>query len=216
MSITHYSEICTIDPTLRPYQQEAKVEIFKSWDSNGSVMFQMPTGTGKTRLFSSIIDDINKYNRQYNKSGIVLIIAHRTELIDQIDDNLCKYKIPHNIIAGGRKKEYTLPVIVASIYTIIHPINIDVARELDVKFVIIDEAHHALSDSYRKLWDIYPNAKRLGVTATPWRMDHQSFEPIFDKLIVSMSVKDFIHQGYLSPYKYYSIKNNSPIQRIID
>lgn len=216
MIVTRYSDINTEDPKLRPYQQKAKKDIFESWDEVDNVMFQMPTGTGKTRLFTSIISDINEYSNRQGETGKILIIAHRTELIEQIDENLTRYKIPHNIIAGGRQKDYTLPVIIASIYTIIHPCNIDVAGELDVKFIIIDEAHHALSDSYQKLWAMYPETKKLGVTATPWRMDHQSFDSIFDKLIVSMPVKDFIRQGYLSPYKYYSIKNNSPIQRIID
>jgi superfamily II DNA or RNA helicase len=214
--MARYSGIYIEDSSLRPYQLKAKKDIFESWDEVDSVMFQMPTGTGKTRLFSSIISDISKFNEQHDKSGKILIIAHRTELIDQIDENLSKYKVPHNIIAGGRKKDYTLPVIIASIYTIIHPCNVDVAEELDVQFVIIDEAHHSLSDSYQKLWGMYPKAKKLGVTATPWRMDHRSFESLFDKLIVSMPVKDFIKQGYLSPYKYYSIKNNSFIQRVID
>ncbi len=63
---------------------------------------------------------------------------------------------------------------------------------------------------------MYPNAKRLGVTATPWRMNHQSFTDLFDKLVMSMPIKDFIKQGFLAPYKYFSLKNDSDIQRTID
>ena len=91
---------------------------------------------------------------------------------------------------------------VASIQTITHPNNLKDAKKLNVQFVIIDEAHHALALTYKKLWDLYPGSKKLGVTATPWRMNHQSFLDLFDFLITSMPVKDFISQGYLSQYKY--------------
>ena len=115
MNISYFSEICVTDVSLRPYQQKAKKEIFESWDKVDSVMFQMPTGTGKTRLFTSIIHDINDYSIQRRESVKILIIAHRTELIDQIDESLEKYKVAHGIIAGGRERDYKLPVQVASI-----------------------------------------------------------------------------------------------------
>lgn len=214
--IDSYSNICKDDSTLRPYQQKAKREIFESWEEVDSVMFQMPTGTGKTRLFTSIINDINKYSIARKEPVRILIIAHRTELIDQIDKSLDRYKVAHNIIAGGNKKDYRKPVNVASIQTLTHPNNLERAKMLNVQFVIIDEAHHALAKTYKKLWDLYPNAKRLGVTATPWRMNHQSFTDLFDKIIISMPVKEFIKEGFLAPYKYFSLKGDSDIQRAID
>lgn len=214
--IDSYSNICKDDSTLRSYQQKAKREIFESWEEVDSVMFQMPTGTGKTRLFTSIINDINKYSIARKEPVRILIIAHRTELIDQIDKSLDRYKVAHNIIAGGNKKDYRKPVNVASIQTLTHPNNLERAKMLNVQFVIIDEAHHALAKTYKKLWDLYPNAKRLGVTATPWRMNHQSFTDLFDKIIISMPVKEFIKEGFLAPYKYFSLKGDSDIQRAID
>ena len=99
MIITSYSNICKDDSTLRQYQQKAKKEIFESWDEIDNVMFQMPTGTGKTRLFTSIISDINKYSIQRKEAVKILIVAHRTELINQIDEHLKKYKVPHNVLA---------------------------------------------------------------------------------------------------------------------
>ena len=101
MIVTSYSEICKEDPQLRPYQQKAKKEIFESWDEVDNVMFQMPTGTGKTRLFTSIISDINKYSIQRREAVKILIIAHRTELIDQIGESLDRYKVGHNFMGGG-------------------------------------------------------------------------------------------------------------------
>lgn len=216
MIVYSYSDINKDDTSLRPYQQKAKKEIFESWDEVDNVMFQMPTGTGKTRLFTSIIKDINEYSKLRREPVKILIIAHRTELIDQIDESLDKYKVPHNVIAGGRDRNYKYPVNVASIQTITHPNNLKDAKKLNVQFIIIDEAHHALAATYKKLWKMYPESKKLGVTATPWRMNHQSFLDLFDKLVLSMSVKDFIKQGYLAPYKYFSLKNDSDIQRTID
>lgn len=216
MKIDRYSDLNIEDDTLRPYQQKAKKDIFEAWDEVDSVMFQMPTGTGKTRLFTSIIHDINIHSLRRKEPVKILIIAHRTELIDQIDASLKKYGVAHNVIAGGREKNYKYPVSVASIQTITNARNLEEAKKLKVQFVIIDEAHHALATTYKKLWKIYPNAKFLGVTATPWRMNHQSFTDLFDKLVLSMPIKDFIKQGYLSPYKYFSLKSDSDIQRTID
>ena len=236
--IDSYSDICKEDTTLRTYQQKAKKEIFESWDEVDNVMFQMPTGTGKTRLFTSIIRDINQYSLSKKEAVKILIIAHRTELIDQIDESLKKYHVAHNVIGGSKKKrdedqyahvssikeialakklnEKKFPVHVASIQTLMHKNNLNDAQKLNVQFIIIDEAHHALADTYKKLWDLYPGSKKLGVTATPWRMNHQSFTDLFDKLVMSMPIKDFIKQGYLSPYVYYSLRDESYIQKTID
>lgn len=238
LTIESYSDICKEDSTLRPYQQKAKKEIFESWDEIDNVMFQMPTGTGKTRLFTSIIRDINQYSLSKKEAVKILIIAHRTELIDQIDESLKKYHVAHNVIGGSKKKrdedqyvhvssikeialekklnEKKFPVHVASIQTLTHPKNLNEAKKLNVQFIIIDEAHHALANTYKKLWDLYPGSKKLGVTATPWRMNHQSFTDLFDKLVMSMPIKDFIKQGYLSPYVYYSLRDESFIQKAID
>lgn len=216
MKIERYSDIVKDDPKLRPYQQKAKKEIFEAWDEVDNVMFQMPTGTGKTRLFTSIISDINKYSIKRREAVKILIIAHRTELIDQIDESLTRYQVAHNIIAGGRERNYKYPVSVASIQTITNRRNREKAEKLNIQFIIIDEAHHALATSYKKLWKMYPDGKTLGVTATPWRMNHHSFMPQFDRLILSMPIKDFIKQGYLAPYKYFSLKSDNAISKTID
>lgn len=216
--INDFMDICKVDDTLRSYQQKAKQEIFNAWDYVDNVMLQMPTGTGKTRLFTSIIKDINEYWHLHPVSARILVIAHRTELIDQISRNLTRYSISHNIIASGKRviHPFKVNVYLASIQTLTHSTNLDYAKKIDAKFVIIDEAHHALAATYKKLWDLYPHSRKLGVTATPWRMNHSGFIDLFDKLILSMSVKQFIEQGYLSNYKYYSIKSDSYVQRAIN
>lgn len=212
---------CTIsqpDYTLRDYQQEAKEKIFKEWDNNDNLLYQMPTGTGKTRLFTSIIRDITLSALKENKRKGILIIAHRTELIEQIDESLNKYRIPHGIIAGAfkEKRDLLFPVQVASIQTITHPSNRQLADAFNAEYIIIDEAHHAIAQSYRKLWSYYPNSKKLGVTATPWRMDGQGFRGTFETLIPSMPIKEFLKNGWLAPYKYYSVPLDSSIRNKIE
>lgn len=223
-----YAEICqsgtTIlkngkETTLHPYQQKAKSDIFKAWDEVNHVMLQMPTGTGKTYLFSSIIHDINEWSMKTHTPNKMLVIAHRKELIDQIDKSLDTFHVAHSVLAGPKEqRNLSNPVIVSSIQTITHKANAgDVERlRSRIHFVIIDEAHHSMADSYRKLWKMFPDARFLGVTATPWRMNHSGFCRIFDRLILTQSVRNFIAQGYLSSYNYYSLKPNSRIQYAID
>ena len=105
-----YQEISRLDRTLRPYQQEAKKNIFLAWDECDSVMFQMPTGTGKTRLFTSLISDIKAWSILSEIDAKILIVAHRIELIEQISENLDKYGITHGIIAGGKTRDLTKPI----------------------------------------------------------------------------------------------------------
>lgn len=210
-----YHNIIREDRSLRPYQQEAKKGIFSAWEECDNVLFQMPTGTGKTRLFSSIISDIKAWSALRAIDCRVLIIAHRIELIDQISENLQRYRILHGIIAGGRERDLRQYVQVASIQTITHRANVDAIGELDIRFIIIDEAHHSVANSYRKLWRMFPEAKKLGVTATPWRMNGSGFLSIYDRLITSKPIKEFIAEGWLSPYHFYSVKNESvEVQRI--
>ena len=204
-----YSSILREDRSLRPYQQEAKAGIFSAWDECDNVMFQMPTGTGKTRLFSSIISDIKAWSALNSACNRILIIAHRIELIDQISENLQRYRIPHGIIAGGRTRDLRQSVQVASIQTITHFANIDTVGELDIRFIIIDEAHHSVANSYRKLWLLFSGAKKLGVTATPWRMNGEGFHELYDRLITSKPIKAFIAEQWLSPFSFYSVKDES-------
>lgn len=205
------------DLSLRDYQQEAKENIFSQWDHVDNVMYQMPTGTGKTRLFTSIIRDISVWGLRSNNRPRILIVAHRTELIVQIHRSLNKYHVSHGVIAGCLKSERKLaePVQIASIQTITSSSNRNIAENLNIDFIIIDEAHHAIANSYKKLWNYYPESKKLGVTATPWRMNGCGFTEVFDVLIPSMPIADFMKQGWLSSYEYFSIPANSGIEASI-
>ena len=213
-----YNEFCQKDITLRDYQQLAKEKIFCKWNLVDNILYQMPTGTGKTRLFTSIIRDISIWGLRHNINYRILIIAHRSELIEQSSRSLDKYRIKHGVLAGTMKdkRDLTQAIQVASIQTITHPANQCMIDDLKFDFIIIDEAHHAVANSYQKLWEYCPDAKKLGVTATPWRMNNSGFAQIFDAYIPSMSIKDFIQKGWLATYQYYSIPISSELVKSIE
>lgn len=201
--------------TLRPYQEEAKIKIFEAWEEHNSVMFQMPTGTGKTILFSSIIRDLHDLGAVEKRAIRVLVLAHRKELIDQISESLGrKYKVRHGIIKADYPEEMSIPNQVASVQTLSR--RLKKWGEKDFDFIIIDEAHHALAETYVNIIETFPNAKILGVTATPYRLNREPFTDIFNTLIISKSIKEFIDDKHLCDYKYFSIKPSSFIQKAID
>lgn len=177
---------------LREYQEEALKDIFNAWRAgHKSVLFQMHTGTGKTTLFSEIV------KRGVNGGRKILIVVHRKELVEQIADRLELFDIEFGIILAGVTPDSTKNVQVASIQTLSR-------REApEANLVIIDEAHHATAESYLKLWDIYENAKFLGVTATPVRFNGDGFQELFDILIQSKSLKYFIENGFLVPIRHF-------------
>lgn len=213
-----YLKFCQQDITLRDYQQLAKENIFSQWNLVDNILYQMPTGTGKTRLFTSIIRDINVWGLRHNILFRILIIAHRSELIEQSSRSLSKYRIDHGVLAGTMKeqRDLTKPIQVASIQTITHPANRRLIEDLEFDFIIIDEAHHAVARSYQQLWHFCLHAKKLGVTASPWRMNNSGFSSIFEVFIPSMSIKEFIQKGWLASYQYYSIPVNSGIIQSIN
>lgn len=203
------------DSDLRPYQNYNKEQIYKSWNENRAVMLQMPTGTGKTRLFVSILKDLHKYAAESKKQIRVLILVHRVELIDQISEELgIRYGLAHGFIHSKDRERRKFPFQIASVQTLSR--RLDNWKDYGFDFVIVDEAHHVLADSYRKIINTFPNAKILGVTATPYRLSGVGFRPEFDKLIVSDSIQEFINQGYLCNYEYYSISPFSYVQNEIN
>lgn len=203
------------DTSLRPYQKDNKEKIYDIWKEKRSVMLQMPTGTGKTRLFSSIIKDIESYSSAHGLELTCLVMVHRMELIDQIVKTLMNsYGLEAGIIQAGFRQHPELALQVASVQTLSRRLENWTEKKFD--FIIVDEAHHVPADSYLKIINAFPDAKLLGVTATPYRLSGEGFTDIFEELIVSPSVKEFIDMGVLSKYDYYSVRPNSEIQRELD
>lgn len=160
----------------------------------------MPTGTGKTHLLAAVIYDWLKGER--GKS--VWIVAHRRELVEQIEETVARY--------GMKPKNGVVKVL--SIQWLSR--YWDDVRSDNPNLIVIDEAHHALAETYNELWLRYPEAKKLGMTATPCRLNRKGFTDLFDTLIISDSIADFIRQGWLSAFDYVSIRLGSEDQRLID
>ena len=185
---------------LRNYQHNIKQSLASEWNQHCSVMVQMPTGTGKTHLLASVIYDW--LEEAEHKS--VWIVAHRRELVEQIEETVARY--------GITPKDGIVKVL--SIQWLSRHFN-DMKDERP-SLIVIDEAHHALAGTYKELWRHYPEATKLGMTATPCRLNRKGFTDLFEVLITSDGIADFIKQGWLSPFDYVSIRSNSEDQRLID
>lgn len=183
---------------LRDYQKDVVRRLSEAWRTHKSVMVQMPTGTGKTHVLASVVRD---FIREDN--GHVWIVAHRRELVAQIEETVAKYGI----------RTDSADVDVLSIQWLAR--HWDDMKEKP-RLIIVDEAHHALADTYMELWRIYPEARKLGMTATPCRMNRRGFTDLFDVLITSWSISEFIVKGQLSLFDYVSICSDSEEQRLID
>lgn len=178
---------------LRTYQKEGIFKIFKKWkEGKRSILFQMPTGTGKTVLFSEIV------RMGFEKERKILIVVHRIELIEQITSKLNAKGITVGHIVAGKQSDYSKIIQVASIQTL-------TKREYpEANLIIIDECHHSKAGTYKKLWKMYPDAKFLGVTATPYRLSGEGFDDLFEDIVASMPVNEFIKQKFLVPIIHYS------------
>jgi superfamily II DNA or RNA helicase len=210
-----FDKISPLNKDLRQYQITAKEDIYKAFKIFRSVMFQMPTGTGKTRMFSSIIKDLHEYGAKRRKPVKILILAHREELISQISESIGKkYGIAHGKIKSRHDEEPYYPTQIASVQTLYRRVERWIRKDFDL--IIIDEAHHVLAKTYRYICNKFPKAKLLGVTATPYRLNAEPFPPMFDILVQSNSIYQFIKEGYLCEYEYYSIKPQSSTQQMIN
>jgi len=209
-----FSHIESDSTGLRPYQQQMKEEIYSLWDKMDNLMLQMPTGTGKTIVFTSVVRDIQRWCKAHSPESKILIVAHRKELITQASGKL--KDIPHGIIMSGTKQEMQYMVQVASIQTFMSCRNYEAMRRYRFDFIIIDEAHHSIASGYQKLWEMYPHSKKLGVTATPWRMNHCGFRSLFSEIVLSKPIEWFVNEHYLSNYDYISIRRNSETQKAVN
>lgn len=179
---------------LRTYQHEGIRKIFEAWDPQRgnlmNVLFQMPTGTGKTTVFSEIVRKAHAKNKK------MLIVVHRTELVEQIVERLAQFQVHAGIISANIKPKPNADVQVATIQTLSR------RQYPPADIVIIDECHHSKADTYKTLWDIYPNARFLGVTATPVRINGEGFDDLFNILIPLEKLSYFFENKFLAPIKH--------------
>ena len=220
------------DIQLYDYQEDMKERIEKAFESHQSVMVQMPTGTGKTILLAEVV----KSEKLKVKNPCVWIVVHRRELVEQIKETLAKQLDSslftfHSSLNPLDSSLFPLPSSLnpldSSLFTFPSSLTTRVFsiqwlskhyHELEEKpsLIIIDEAHHAVAKTYKEVMDAYPEAKKLGLTATPCRLTKRGFTDLFDVLLQSWSVKKFIADGWLSLYDYMSIREDSEDWRLVN
>ena len=187
------------------YQEDMKERIEKALRLHRSVMAQMPTGTGKTYLLTAVIDSFVSNNPMEK----VWIVAHRRELVSQIDETVRKF---HSYSASNTSSLLSSVKAVSIQWLSKHYDEI----EEEPGIIVIDEAHHALAKTYKEMWERFPKAKFLGLTATPCRLNGKGFTDLFDVLVQSWDVPEFISKGRLATYDFVSIKSDGMTQRLID
>lgn len=187
---------------LRPYQQEAKQAIFREWDQGHSrTLLVLPTGCGKTIVFAKVAEECVRNGDR------VLIMAHRGELLDQASDKIAKTT---GLGTAVEKAEQTclgswFRIVVGSVQSLQ---NENRLKKFDPDYfdtIIVDEAHHVLSNSYQKVMEHFSGAKVLGVTATPDRGDMRNLGNFFESLAYEYTLPKAIKEGYLSPIKAMTI-----------
>lgn len=211
-----FLNIVSDNTDLREHQIFAKTKIYEAWQSHNSVMLQMPTGTGKTYLFTSIIKDIVSTYKSAHKEINILVVAHRAELLEQISSTLEKFGVSHGFIQGSREQHLWRRVQVGSIMSLLTEKNFLNTRRQNFDYIIVDEAHHSLADTYVNLFNLFPEARKLGVTATPWRLNHESFLSLYQDLVQSPQISWFIEHKLLADFEYVSIKPDSEIQKLVN
>ena len=187
------------------YQEDMKERIEKALRLHRSVMAQMPTGTGKTYLLTAVIDSFVSNNPMEK----VWIVAHRRELVSQIDETVRKF---HSYSASNTSSLLSSVKAMSIQWLMRHYDEI----EEEPGMIVIDEAHHALAKIYKEMWERFPKAKFLGLTATPCRLNGKGFTDLFDVLVQSWAVPEFISKGRLATYDFVSIKSDGVTQRLID
>lgn len=179
---------------LRPYQEAARQAIHTQWNSGVQrTLLVLPTGTGKTIVFAAVVEDAVRAGRR------VLILAHRGELLDQAAD---KIRRSTGLASAVEKAESSClgswyRVVVGSVQSLQRPQRLEQFPHDYFGTIVIDEAHHAITDGYRRVLDWFPEADVLGVTATPDRGDMRNLGEVFGSLAYEYKLTEAIRDGFL-------------------
>lgn len=180
---------------LRDYQKNEMVDPVRERLRSGvsRIVVQGPTGCGKRYIFNFMATEAARRGKR------VMIVVHRHELLQQASRGLDEVAAPHGIIASGCTMTNDL-IQVASIGTLVRRLQ----KLPEPDLLIFDEAHHATAGTWRKVIDAWPNAKMIGLTATPCRLDGQGLDDIFEDLVIGPSVRELIDGGHLADYQLYA------------
>lgn len=196
---------------LRPYQTEAVSAIFDRWnEGERKTLLVLPTGCGKTITFAKIAEEKAKQGDR------VLILAHRDELLEQAKD---KIKASTGLYCAKEKAgesclDSWLPITVGSVQTMQNEKRLERFPSDYFGTIIVDEAHHALAESYQRILGHFPEADVLGVTATPERNNVSNLGQYFDSIAYEYSLKDAIKDGYLCEIKAQMIPLSLDISKV--
>ena len=184
---------------LRGYQKEAVAGVFKSWQQFDRSLLIAPTGSGKTLMFAEITDQRQPFGRS-------LILAHRDELIDQAVDKLRRFK---GLVAAKEKAQdradLDAGIVVASVQTLARTKRLERFPRDHFATGIVDEAHHALAETYQRIFRHLHSEKVLGVTATPDRGDARNLGRFFEDIAFEIGLVDLIRMGFLCPIKVRTV-----------
>jgi len=183
---------------LRPYQEEAKQAVFAQWEGSvNRTLLVLPTGCGKTIVFAKIAEECVCQGKR------VLILAHRGELLDQAADKIrkstglgCALEKAESSCIGSWFR-----IVVGSVQTMMREKRLGQFSDDYFDTIIIDEAHHCISDSYQRVLKHFPEAEVLGVTATPDRGDMRDMGEYFESIAYEYTLQKAIKEGYLSPIR---------------
>lgn len=180
---------------LRPYQEKGIADI-RGFFQKGyrKVCYTAPTASGKTVLFCHLAHKITAADQR------VAVIVHRQELVDQTCKALSAEGLEFGVIAAGYPEQSAAPVLVAMAQTLVNRLD----RLVSVAYLIVDEAHHVVAGTWRAILASAPNARVLGVTATPERLDGTGLREAFEVLALGPSVKELVAGSWLAPFIVYA------------
>lgn len=180
---------------LRPYQEKIIADVRAAIrDGHKRILIQSPTGSGKTVMFSNML--VNSVAKGYRP----MFTVPSREVLKASSRALSEHGLEHGFIADGFLSNPHTPAQLAMIPTLANRID----RIQSPSFIVIDEAHHSPAARYRKLWDKWPDVLKIGLTATPWRLDGKGLGDLYDIMIHGPTVSELILAGHLAPFQAFS------------
>lgn len=186
----------------RPYQSRDYNEIINQFKNYNKVLYQCPTGGGKSIVIAKFIED--------NKDKKILFLSHKREIITQMYNRLSNLDIKSGFIMGSTEIDLDSKILIASISTLTRDKRIESILDSKYDIIVVDEAHRIRTKSYEKvldhLFELNKDTMLFGVTATPYRTDKKSLDYYFESMVSSDTIEKLIEDGFLSQYSTYTTK----------